>query len=113
LIIGVDPAGSGTDRTAIIRRMGRKAFKLQTYRKLDTMELTGLLHRILETERPYRMCIDVGSFGISIYDRLKELGHGNVIVPVNSSVTALDQSKFFNKRSEMWGLMKLWLQDDP
>jgi hypothetical protein len=113
LIIGVDPAGSGNDRTAIIRRRGRRAYNLQIFEKLESMELTGIIHRIIEKERPFRVCIDTGNFGISIYDRLKELGHGPVLVPVNSSTVALDQSKFCERRSEMWGLMKLWLQDDP
>ncbi len=41
LIIGVDPAGVGADRTAIAWRRGRSITKVETRRGLDTMEVTG------------------------------------------------------------------------
>ena len=42
LVIGVDPARHGDDRTAIIRRKGRKAYKLETHYNINTMDLAGL-----------------------------------------------------------------------
>ena len=48
LIVGVDPARFGDDRTAIIRRKGRSAYDLMTYEKTSTMEVAGL---ISETKR--------------------------------------------------------------
>ena len=46
LVIGVDPARFGADRSAIIRRKGRKAFGLETYVKKDTMEIVGIVNNI-------------------------------------------------------------------
>ena len=113
LIIGVDPARFGDDRTAIIRRQARKAFGLQTFIKKDTMEVAGIVHLIIERENPQKVCIDVGGLGAGVYDRLKELGHGDVIVPINSAETPIDQQRFYNKRAEMWGNVKDWLRDTP
>lgn len=113
LLIGVDPARFGDDRSSIIRRQGRVAFGLESYVKKDTMEVTGLVHRIIETEDPYKVFIDVGGLGAGIVDRLKELGHGSRIVAVNAGSSPLDAKRYSNKRSEMWGLMREWLLQEP
>lgn len=113
LLIGVDPARFGDDRTSIIRRKGREAYGLQSFIKKDTMEIVGIVHRIIIDESPLRVFIDIGGLGAGVYDRLAELGHKNIIVAVNGGTTPLDQKKYYNKRAEMWGLMKLWLNDFP
>lgn len=113
LIVGVDPARYGDDRTSIIRRKGRVAYKLESYSKKDTMEVAGLVHRIIIEEQPTKVCIDIGGLGAGVFDRLKELGHTNVIVPVNGGSSPLDEKRYLNKRAEMWGEMKEWLMDLP
>ena len=113
IIIGVDPARFGDDRTAIIRRQGRLAYKLETHTKKSTMEIANLCHKIILDEKPFKMCIDIGGLGAGVYDRLSELGHDAVIIPVNGGETPLDQTHYFNKRAEMWGEMKQWLVDTP
>ena len=113
LVIGVDPAGMGRDRTAIVRRRGRVAFGLEIHKKKETMELVGMLHMIILKERPTKMFIDVGNMGVGIIDRLKELGHGEIVMAVNSASHALDQNRYANKRAEMWGNLLEWLMDYP
>lgn len=113
LLIGVDPARFGDDRTSIIRRRGRVAFNLQSYVKKDTMEVTGYVHNIIITEKPSKVFIDVGGLGAGIVDRLIELGHGKIIIPVNSGSSALLHEKYVNKRAEMWGQCKEWLLQEP
>lgn len=113
LVVGVDPARFGADRSAIIRRKGRKAFGLETYVKKDTMELTGIVNQIIINERPVKVFVDIGGLGAGIVDRLKELGHGDIVVGVNAGSSPLDNRKYSNKRSEMWGELKSWLEDEP
>lgn len=55
LIIGVDPAGSGADRTAIAFRRGRCVVKVQTHRGLDTMQVAGLVAKIIREDRPHKV----------------------------------------------------------
>jgi hypothetical protein len=110
-LVGVDPARFGDDRTCIIRRQGRVAYGLEIYNKKDTMEIAGMVHSIITKENPDRVFIDVGGLGAGVYDRLKELGHSGVIVSCNAGSVALDQQRYVNRRSEMWGEMKEWLQD--
>lgn len=113
LVIGVDPARFGDDRSCIIRRQGRVAFGKESYVKKDTMEITGIVHMIITTEQPFRVFVDVGGLGAGIVDRLKELGHGDIVVPVNSGSKPLNGRIYFNKRAELWGELRKWLVDSP
>lgn len=113
LLVGVDPARFGDDRTSIVRRQGRVAYGLQSFKGKDTMEVAGLVYRIIANEKPTKVFIDVGGLGAGVVDRLREMGFGDVIVAVNGGERALDPEKFSNKRAEMWGLMNVWLQDRP
>ncbi len=113
LIIGCDPARFGDDRTAIIRRQGRRAYKLETHIKLDTMQVAGRLHTIILEESPDMVCIDVGGLGAGVVDRLNEMGHRDIIYAINAGSSPLDSSKYYNKRAEMWGLLHEWLNNEP
>lgn len=112
LIIGVDPARFGDDRTAIIRRRGRNAYKLQSYAKKSTMEVAGIVHQLILAEKPAQVAVDVVGLGAGVYDRLVELGHQDILVAVNAASTALDPERFINKRAEMWWNMRDWLAGD-
>lgn len=113
LVVGVDPARFGDDRTSIIYRKGRVAYNLRSLKDKDTMEVAGIVHRIIMEDNPEKVCIDIGGLGAGVYDRLKELGHGDVCVAVNGGETPLNQKIYLNKRAEMWGLMREWLLDFP
>lgn len=111
-VVGVDPARFGDDDTAIIHRQGRKAWGLEKINGLDTMAVVGKIVRLLEDDRTIRMVfIDIGGLGAGIYDRLVELGYGDRVTAVNFGDKAIDERKYFNKRSEMWGLLAEWLHD--
>ncbi len=111
LIIGVDPARGGIDRSAIIRRRGRLAFKCETFQGLDTMQLVGKLKQILDKERPDKMFIDCIGIGAGVVDRLNEMGYSNV-VGVNVARKANNPDQFKNLRAELWSEMRDWFTQD-
>lgn len=113
LLLGVDPARFGDDRTAIIRRQGRTAFGLEKYIKKDTMEVVGIVYSIYLAEKPAKIFVDVGGLGAGVVDRLKELIPGDIVVGVNAGSTPLEAKRFKNKRAELWALCKEWLNDEP
>ena len=113
LVMGVDPARFGEDRTSIMFRQGRRAFDLSSYVKKDTMEVTGLVHTLIEERKPAKVFVDVGGLGAGVVDRLYELGHRDVVVAVNAGSSPLNGKKYLNKRAEMWGEMREWLADEP
>lgn len=113
LIIGVDPAWKGKDRTAIIWRAGRVQYKNETFQGLDTMEVVGRLVKIINHYKPEKVFVDVGGIGAGIYDRLKELGYGRVVTAVNFGGKADEPTRYLNKRAEMWDRTKDWLKSSP
>lgn len=114
LIIGVDPAGDGedSDRTCIVRRRTRRIFGVETYNKLNTMQIAGRIHKIIKQEKPSRVFIDVGGLGVGIVDRLMELeGTAGIVVPVNFGEQANDPVVYVNRKAEMAWTFKDWLED--
>ncbi len=111
LIIGVDPARGGVDRSAICRRRGRLAYKIETYQGLDTMQLVGKLKTIIDKERPFKMFIDCIGIGAGIVDRLREMGY-DCVEGVNVSRAANNPDYFLNLRAELWSEMRDWFTQD-
>ncbi len=112
LVIGVDPARMGDDRTAIIRRRGRRAYNLQTHYNIDTMELAGIIRRMIDSEQPSRVAIDSIGIGAGVVDRLHELGYGHIVIGVNVATRAEEPNKYKNCRAELWDRMRDWLTQD-
>ncbi len=116
LVIGYDPAWKGADRHSMAFRRGRKVLRVESRHKLDTMEGAGWAKQVLDTEKPARMFVDVGGVGAGVYDRLKEMGYGDVVKAVNFGSSPLepmpkDGGGPLNRRAEMWMKSKEWLED--
>jgi len=111
VIIGVDPARYGEDRTSIIYRQGRKAYNLTSYSKKNTMEVAGIVNTLIKKDNPVQVAVDVGGLGAGVVDRLIELGHGDIVVAINAGESPLNQDKYKNRRAEMWGALNKWLND--
>lgn len=114
LVIGVDVARAGGDKSRIIDRRGRKLGGLvnKTLDTDDLMRLAGEVVAVMNQHNPRQVFIDVTGLGAGVYDRLKELGHGSRITGVNFAQQALDPDRYSNKRAEMWDLLRQWF-DDP
>jgi hypothetical protein len=121
LIVGVDPAGMGADRTSIAFRRGHVITKVESWRGLDTMEVTGRVARIIREEKPAKVNIDVGGLGIGVYDRLIEMGYSRSQVNAVSfggkpiDLPAIDEvgkpaGGPANRRAELWTNLKIALQ---
>jgi hypothetical protein len=120
LLIGVDPAGKGADHTAIAWRRGHCITKIEKRHGLDTMEVAGLLAKIIRDDKPAKVNIDVGGLGVGVYDRLIEQGYGGTVNAVSFGgkplePPALDETGKpaggpANRRAEMWQNMKNALQ---
>ena len=120
LILGVDLAGSGADRTAIAYRRGRRIEKVTVHRGLTTMEIAGLVARIIGDEDVAKVYIDVTGMGVGTYDRLAELGYGNIVTPVNFASKPMQPEAFdehgkpaggcANRRAELWKNLKKALE---
>jgi hypothetical protein len=108
LIIGVDVALGDTDKTAIIRRKGRVAYNLETFRNMNTMEIAGYLKNVIEKEKPHKVYIDCIGVGAGVVDRLREHNY-HFVEGVNVARSANSKDKYRNLRAELWSEMKNWL----
>jgi hypothetical protein len=75
------------------------------------MEIVGLVRRIIDRERPAKVCIDIIGIGAGIVDRLHELGY-ELVEGVCVARSATDKDKFKNQRAELWHDMREWLAQD-
>lgn len=113
IILGVDPARGGGDKTGIIDRQGR-ALGSNICQRIDSSDLmatAGEIQRIAREISPAKIVIDTTGLGAGLYDRLKEL-MGDVIEGVNFGSRAHNPRAYANRRAEMWDRMREWF-DDP
>lgn len=120
LLIGVDPAGQGDDATAIAWRRGHCITKIERRHKLTTMEIAGLVQKLITDDKPASVAIDVGGLGIGVYERLVEQGHGEVVKAVNFGGKAVEPPPLddagnpsggnANRRAELWNNVRTALQ---
>lgn len=121
LLVGVDPARFGDDRTSFVIRQGRKVHRVESKEKIDTMETAGLCIDLLKSGYRDRgkivpvkkLFVDVIGLGAGVVDRLRELGFSDRVIAVNAAEKAMDKERYFNKRTEMWALMSEWFDDTP
>lgn len=120
LVIGYDPAWKGSDRHSMAYRRGRRLIKVVSQSRLDTMQGAGWAKKVIDTENPARMFIDVGGVGAGVYDRLMEMGYGQVVRAINFGSSPLepplpdsmDQGGGpLNRRAEIWMKSREWLED--
>lgn len=72
------------------------------------MTLSGIVAQEIDKEGPAMAFVDQGGMGAGVVDRLHQLGYHNVL-GIDFGGKPLDSNKYFNKRSEMWCLMRDWL----
>lgn len=113
-VVGVDVARFGDDQSVIRTRIGRDARTIEPlrFRELDTMQLASRVveHVGLLRNAGYRVTVfvDGGGVGGGVVDRLRQLGID--VIEVQFGAKADDQRKYANKRAEMWGRLKEWLE---
>ena len=108
IILGIDPARFGDDRSVVFRRQGRQAFEPVVYRGIDNMELAARVANLIEEYDPDAVFCDAGA-GSGVIDRLRQLSYDVIEIPFGGK--AMKPEQYINRRSEMWWLMKQWIED--
>ena len=112
VILGVDVARFGDDRSVICKRQGRKAEFLGKFYHNDTQKVGGLVQEAIDEHKPDAVVIDGDGIGGSVFDYLKARGYDRktVMVEFHGGGTPIDPHKYLNRRAEIWGEMKEWLE---
>jgi hypothetical protein len=108
-IIGVDVARFGDDQSVIINRQGLCASGLKKFRGLDTMQLASIVAQRINEYRPHAVFVDGVGIGAGVVDRLRQLGHENII-EVQAGSAAIRRRVYANKTTETWCLLRDWLK---
>ena len=109
VILAVDVARFGSDKSVILKRRGMAVEEIQTFRGLDTMKLTGRIVDAIKAWDPDQVLIDEVGIGAGVVDRLRELGHR--VRGVNVGKPARDTEHYANLRAEgYWTLRQLFAE---
>lgn len=112
IIIGIDPARGGRDKTGVIDRQGRRAGALinEYWDEANIERLCSKVVLLIKRLKPKKVVIDcTEGTGASLYDMLVELGYGKIVVSVKFSESPLEEGLYLNRRAEMWAGMLDWL----
>lgn len=113
LVMGVDVARFGDDKSVIWMRHGRDAespndWARQIFENNDTMQLASRVAEIAREKRPDAILIDGGGVGGGVIDRCRQLGLDVIEVNFGGKAT---QAGVANMRSQMWSNLRDALRD--
>lgn len=112
IMIGIDVARFGNDKTCFISRQGRVATRLEIHTKLDVVNVAGEAKAYILGQqaigRVGQIAVDTVGIGSGVADMLRR-DFGDLVVDVNSGLR-LDNGQDYNLRARMWRDMREWLK---
>lgn len=110
MVIGVDIARFGDDQSVIRGRQGRDGRVIPPikWRGMDTVYSAGKIAETITRYSPDAVFIDGGGVGGGVVDILRSQGFK--VIEVNFGAKANEERKYANKRAEMWGNLRDWLE---
>ena len=107
VVLAVDVARFGSDRSVILRRRDNSVEEIKTFRQMDTMQLAGWVNAAIRDSDPDLICVDEIGVGAGVVDRLREEGHR--VRGINVARRARQADLFANVRAEgYWHLRELF-----
>jgi hypothetical protein len=111
IVVGIDPARDGGDRTIATVRQGRKILRIFVLLDKTAPEIEGfIIHSIINEYHPDRIFIDLG-YGKDIADHLNDLGY-RTIEAIAFNGTPSDRNRFTNLRSEIHEKCREWFRQE-
>lgn len=98
VVVGVDVARYGSDRTVVLMRRGDRVESVRAFSRIDTMAATGQVMLAVREHRPDAVNADVIGVGGGLVDRLRE--QGVVVRGVNVAAAPRRDRMCANLRAE-------------
>ena len=111
IIIGVDVAGSGKDKTVFCIRKGREILDFFAFQGLDTDQIVEKIIKFIQYYKPVKVFIDKG-YNPGVVDRITSLKWGDIAIGVHFGGSP-DEDKYYDKRAEMYWRGIGWIEDQP
>ena len=112
LVIGIDIARFGDDKTVLCFRKGRWCFKFDVLAKQDIVSIADYCQGIIMEYQPHRLFLDAGNVGGGVYDILASRGYQQILRAINFGGRAIMENRYANRRAEMWDNARAWLNGD-
>jgi len=115
LVLGVDVARFGDDRTVIWARRGRDAKSMPPIimKHANTMEVAARVMEQIDRLKPDGCFVDEGGVGGGVVDRLRQMGYSVIGVNFGGKADRHIEGvpKAANKAAQMGATMREWLRD--
>jgi hypothetical protein len=109
VVLGVDVAAGGSDRTVVVCRRGMVAEILYAERGYrDTMVTVDLVASLCDQVGATRICIDSVGVGKGVYDRLAQLEYP--VEPMSGGERATEPEAYANRRAEWYWTLRVLLE---
>ena len=112
LVIGLDIARAGSDKTVFCLRKGRLVMKFDVIKGYDTVEVADKLTNYITELHPARAFLDLGNSGAGVYDIMKARGFAGIVKGVNFGGKAIQPDRYKNKRAEMYATANEWIKQE-
>jgi hypothetical protein len=108
MVLGVDVARQGDDSSVICRRQGLRTHPLRVMRIPDTMLIAQQVMMDIDESEADGVFVDAtGGYGVGVVDALRNVRYSPMEVYFSGKAS---DSRYFNKRSEMWFDMVKWIK---
>lgn len=112
LVIGLDIARAGSDKSVFCLRKGRLVIKFEVIKGYDTVEVADKLTNYIKELHPARAFLDLGNSGAGVYDIMKARGFAGIVKGVNFGGKAIQPDRYKNKRAEMYATANEWIKQE-
>ncbi len=106
VVVGVDPARAGGDRTVIVVRASRVILEIYAFDEMNQATLAGAITKIIQHYDAKRVFIDY-AYGLGTYDLLLSRGI-DIVELVEFGGKPTNQTRYANRRAEMYDKLRDW-----
>lgn len=108
LVLGIDVARYGKDKTVLFFRKGMQAYQPIFFKNMDFYQQAIRIKEICDERQPRAIFVDGTGMGCGLPDFLKAFGMCNIF-DVNFSGVSSDPL-YFNTRAQLWFKLQEWLK---
>lgn len=123
-ILSLDVARFGDDCSVPGLRQGRYSKILARWSGLDTVQVAERFIEMITAHKPDAIVIDGDGIGAGVIDQIRHRNYDkknnrNILFEFHGGAAANDVNMYFNRRAEVWGLMRdslkagMQIDDDP
>lgn len=117
VILSLDVARFGSNKTVPCIRCGRKAKILGKWRGYDTVKSAECFIKLIEQYEPDAIVVDEDGIGGAIVDVLRSRKYDRragkeILYGFRGGKAAIDEAKYYNRRAEVYCTMERWFRDE-